>query len=73
MDLSTTEAVVCGKCGNETFETVFAIRQLSEEIHGKKGIVPIPTFRCAECGYMNETFALNEKNLSGVKTAPTRH
>ncbi len=73
MDLTTTEAVTCEKCNCENFETVFAIRRLSEKLHGKNGIVPIPTFRCAECGYMNEAFQVNEENLKGARTVPTHH
>ena len=58
VDLSKAEDVVCEKCGNYTFEEVLLMKKISALISptGKEAIVPIPTFACNACGFINKRF-----------------
>ena len=57
-DLSLATDIVCENCGNFTFENVILMKKVSAILspEGKEGIVPIPTFGCVACGYINEMF-----------------
>ncbi len=57
-DLSLATDIVCENCGNLTFEEVLLMKKVSALVspNGKEGIVPIPTFACVACGYVNEMF-----------------
>lgn len=57
-DLSLAQDIVCENCGNLTFEEVLLMKKVSALMspNGKEGIVPIPTFACVACGYVNEMF-----------------
>ena len=50
--------IVCENCGSKYFRQVQAFKRLSALISpsGKEQIVPIPVFRCDECGFINEEF-----------------
>ena len=50
--------VVCEQCKGRFFRQVNAFKRLSALISptGKEQIVPVPTFRCDDCGYINEEF-----------------
>ena len=50
--------IVCGECGSKYFRQVNAFKRLSALLSptGKEQIVPIPVFRCDECGFINEEF-----------------
>ena len=50
--------IVCEQCGCKFFKQVNAFKRLSALVSptGKEQIVPIPTFRCDDCGYINEEF-----------------
>ena len=50
--------IVCGECGSKYFRQVNAFKRLSALISptGKEQIIPIPVFRCDECGFINEEF-----------------
>ena len=58
VDLSKAEDVKCDKCGNYTFEQVMLMKRMSALISptGKEAIVPIPTFACNACGFINKQF-----------------
>jgi len=58
VQLDKTTPVVCESCGNPTFKEVLFIRKVSKFISGtaQDGIIPIPTFACAECGNINDEF-----------------
>ena len=58
IDLSKATDITCDNCGNMTFEDVFMMKHLSAILSptGKAGNVPIPTFACVSCGYVNEDF-----------------
>lgn len=57
-DLSNATDIVCENCQNMTFEEVLLMKKVSALVspNGKEGIVPIPTFACVACGYVNVMF-----------------
>ena len=57
-DLSLAQDIVCENCGNLTFQEVLLMKKVSALVspNGKEGIVPIPTFSCVACGYVNKMF-----------------
>jgi hypothetical protein len=57
-DLSNATDIICENCGNLTFEEVLLMKKVSALVspNGKEGIVPIPTFACVACGYVNTMF-----------------
>ena len=50
--------IVCENCGSKYFRQVQAFKRLSALISptGKEQIVPVPVFRCDECGFINKEF-----------------
>ena len=50
--------VCCEQCGSKYFRQVSAFKRLSGLLSptGKEQIVPIPVYRCDECGFINEEF-----------------
>ena len=50
--------IVCGECKGKYFRQVNAFKRLNALISptGKEQIVPIPVFRCDECGFINKEF-----------------
>jgi uncharacterized Zn finger protein len=79
VDLSRAEDVVCEKCGNYTFEEVILMKKISALVSptGKDAIVPIPTFACNACGFINKQFlpvlpkGRNEDSVEEVAKKPT--
>ena len=57
-DLSLADDIKCEDCGILTFQEVLLMKKVSALMSpsGKEGIVPIPTFACVACGYVNEMF-----------------
>ena len=57
-DLSQATDIVCENCGTLTFEEVMMMKKVSALVspNGKEGIVPIPTFACVACGWVNKMF-----------------
>jgi len=57
-DLSLATDIVCENCGNLTFQEVMLMKKISAiaSPNGKEGIIPIPTFACVACGYVNQMF-----------------
>ena len=57
-DLSQATDITCENCGNMTFQEVMLMKKVSALLspNGKEGIVPIPTFSCVACGYVNVMF-----------------
>jgi|TARA_R100001509_G_scaffold110870_1_gene66499 uncharacterized Zn finger protein len=62
MDPSTMKDVCCDNCGSRFFRQVHAFKVVSALVSstGKEQIVPVPTFRCDDCGYINEDFQVME-------------
>jgi uncharacterized Zn finger protein len=58
LDLSNATDVVCESCGNYTFQEVVLMKKVSALVSptGKEAIVPIPTFSCNACGFINKQF-----------------
>ena len=58
LDLTSAEDVTCEKCESNYFQPVFVIKQISALIspNGQEGMMPVQTFRCADCGNVNEKF-----------------
>ena len=50
--------IVCENCDSRFFKQVFAFKRVPALISqsGKEEIVPVPTFRCDDCGHVNEEF-----------------
>lgn len=50
--------IVCENCGGKYFRAVNAFKSVSALMSptGKEQIIPIPTYRCDDCGYINEEF-----------------
>lgn len=65
-DLSLATDIVCENCNNLTFQEVVLMKKISAiaSPNGKEGLIPIPTFACVACGYVNKMFR-------PVKTAQT--
>lgn len=57
-DLSNATDVICENCSNLTFQEVILLKKVSALVSptGKEGLVPIPTFSCVACGWVNEAF-----------------
>jgi DNA-directed RNA polymerase subunit RPC12/RpoP len=55
---SDLKDIVCENCESKYFRQVQAFKRLSALISpsGKEQIVPIPIYRCDECGHINEEF-----------------
>ena len=50
--------VACSKCECQTFEPVFLFKKLSAIMapSGRDTLVPLQTYRCTDCGNMNDEF-----------------
>lgn len=70
VDLSNAQDIVCENCGNYTFEEVLLMKKLSALLSptGKEAIIPIPTFACNACGYINKQFL--PTSMRGEETPP---
>ena len=57
--LAQAESITCESCGNHTFVTVMMMKRISPIISptGKEAIVPIQTFACNACGFVNTAFS----------------
>ena len=56
--MSDLKDIVCENCGSKFFRQVQAFKKLSALISpsGKEQIIPVPVFRCDECGHINKEF-----------------
>jgi len=50
--------ICCEQCGSKYFRQVNAFKRISALLSptGKEQILPVPVFRCDECGFINEEF-----------------
>jgi len=57
--LAQAESVSCEHCANQTFVGVVMLKRISPIISptGKEAIVPIQTFACNACGFVNKAFS----------------
>jgi len=62
VDISQTTPVLCEECNGTYFDQALVIRKVSGLLTGqsKPGYVPIPIFKCSECGHVNTEFLPKE-------------
>ena len=50
--------IVCANCGGLYFRQVLALNKVSRLLTGEAAdsVIPVPTFRCDDCGYIPEEF-----------------
>tara|TARA_Y100000310_G_C20346804_1_gene652384 strand:+ start:89 stop:316 length:228 start_codon:yes stop_codon:yes gene_type:complete len=62
VDLKSTDEVPCEECKNTYFIPVFVIKRLSPLVSptGDEKLIPLQTFKCSECGHVNETFSVSK-------------
>ena len=62
VDIKQTTSVTCEECGGTIFEQALIIRRVSAILtgQGKPGFMPIPVFRCSDCGHVNKDFVPKE-------------
>lgn len=69
IDLNQQPSVTCENCGGMYFKEVVLIKKVPKLLTGSQNdtIVPFPTYRCDDCGHVNEEFRLfdegNKTNL----------
>ena len=63
LDLNDLTDIVCENCESKFFRQVNAFKRISALVSptGKEQIVPVPVFRCDECGHINKEFLPIEK------------
>ena len=63
IDLNDLTDIVCENCEGKFFRQVSAFKKLSALVSptGKEQIMPVPVFRCDECGHINKEFLPIEK------------
>jgi hypothetical protein len=56
IDLLKTDAIFCGTCQGEIFESVTYLRSLNQFVSptGKTEVIPVPAFRCVHCKTVKE-------------------
>ena len=59
---STDGNNTCDECKSEFFEEVICIRKISRLLSGQAddSLVPMKTYRCAECKHINKDFKLDK-------------
>lgn len=74
LDLSNAQDVTCDNCGNYTFNEVVLMKRISALVSptGKEAIVPIPTFACNACGFINKQFLPVKMTDRGEPSAEER-
>ena len=68
--LAQAESVTCESCGNHTFVGVMMMKRISPIISptGKEAVVPIQTFACNACGFINKQFLPSMPDSDEEKT-----
>ena len=63
IDLKQQPTVECEKCTSKYFKEVVLIKKVPKLLTGnfEDVIVPFPTYRCDDCGYVNQEFELFDK------------
>ena len=63
LDINDLTDIVCENCGSKFFRQVQAFKKISALVSptGKEQIMPVPVFRCDECGHINKEFLPIEK------------
>lgn len=60
IDPESLDDIVCSECGSKYFYQINGFKRLSAIISptGKEQIIPVPTYRCSDCGNINEEFQI---------------
>jgi uncharacterized Zn finger protein len=60
--LKDMQDIACENCGCKYFRQVNSFKKVSALLSptGREQIIPVPTFRCDECGFINEEFRIKE-------------
>ena len=63
IDLKQQPKLECEKCKSQFFQEVVMIKTVNKLLTGSSEdtIVPFPTYRCADCGHVNDEFKLFDK------------
>jgi len=63
INLKDQPTVVCEKCDSIYFKEVTILKKVPKLLTGslEDTIIPFPTYRCDECGYINDEFKLFDK------------
>ena len=63
IDLKQQPTLVCEECDSIYFKEVTMIKKVNKLLTGSSEdtIVPFPTYRCDDCGHVNEEFKLFDK------------
>jgi|TARA_R110000787_G_scaffold240540_2_gene346764 DNA-directed RNA polymerase subunit RPC12/RpoP len=58
LDINDLTDIVCENCGSKIFREATMFKKLSALLSptGKEQVVPIPVYRCDECGHINDGF-----------------
>ena len=58
INASDLRDVCCDECGGKVFRQVQMFKRLSALVSpsGKEQLVPVPVFRCDDCGHINDEF-----------------
>ena len=57
-DFTNAEDVTCSNCGSNVYETVVTLKKVPASVSptGKSAVVPIPIFKCCNCGELNRDY-----------------
>tara|TARA_Y100000296_G_C5075470_1_gene207091 strand:- start:367 stop:594 length:228 start_codon:yes stop_codon:yes gene_type:complete len=63
VDLASADEISCEECKGVYFAPVFVIKRLSALVSpsGEEKMIPLQTFKCSDCGHVNEKFIFNKK------------
>ena len=64
IDLKKQPTMSCEECKSEIFQEIVLIKKVPKLLTGslEDTIVPFPSYRCADCGHVNEDFRLFDEN-----------
>jgi uncharacterized Zn finger protein len=62
IDLREQPTISCEECGSNYFKEIVLIKKVSKLYTGSMDdtLVPFPTYRCDDCGHVNDDFKLFE-------------
>jgi predicted nucleic acid-binding Zn ribbon protein len=60
IDLKEQPTIVCELCSGKYFKEITLLKKVSSELTGasEDTLVPFPTYRCDDCGHVNDEFQL---------------
>jgi uncharacterized Zn finger protein len=69
IDLREQPTITCENCGGEYFKEVAILKKVSRLLTGSQDdtIVPFPTYKCDNCGNVNNEFRLFDKETPKIE------